>query len=99
MKIKNDILALLKNLAHPAGIAGVILALAIPFLVYLAPNIGHKETIRQLDLNLPIPLFCVQFALAIVLLAVLNKDFREWFRGILPAKAFSIMALAFAVAV
>ncbi len=99
MKIKNDILALLKNLAHPAGIAGVILALAIPFLVYLAPNIGHKETIRQLDLNLPIPLFCVQFALAIVLLAVLNKDFREWFRGILPAKTFSIMALAFAVAV
>ncbi len=99
MKIKNDILALIKNLAHPAGIAGVILALAIPFLVYLAPNIGHKETIRQLDLNLPIPLFCVQFALAIVLLAVLNKDFREWFRGILPAKAFSIMALAFAVAV
>ena len=99
MKIKNDILALLKNLAHPVGIAGVVIALAIPFLVYLAPNIGHKETIRQLDLNLPIPLFCVQFALAIVLLIVLNKDFREWFRGILPAKAFSIMALAFAVAV
>ena len=99
MKIKNDILALLKNLAHPAGIAGVVIALAIPFLVYLAPNIGHKETIRQLDLNLPIPLFCVQFALAIVLIVVLNKDLREWFRGILPAKAFSIMALAFAVAV
>ena len=99
MKIKNDILALLKNLAHPAGIAGVVIALAIPFLVYLAPNIGHKETIRQLDLNLPIPLFCVQFALAIVLVVVLNKDFREWFRSILPAKAFSIMALVFAVAV
>lgn len=99
MKIKNDILALLKNLANPAGIAGVVIALAIPFLVYLAPNIGHKETIRQLDLNLPIPLFCVQFALAIVLIVVLNKDLREWFRGILPAKAFSIMALAFAVAV
>ncbi|MBO7413788.1 MAG: NPCBM/NEW2 domain-containing protein [Fibrobacter sp.] len=99
MKIKNFILALLKNLAHPVGIAGVIIALAIPFLVYLAPNIGHKETIRQLDLNLPIPLFCVQFALALLLIVVLNKDFREWFRGILPAKAFSIMALAFAVAV
>jgi hypothetical protein len=99
MKIKNYILAILKNLAHPVGIAGVVIALAIPFLVYLAPNIGHKETIRQLDLNLPIPLFCVQFALAIVLLVVLNKDLREWFRGILPAKAFSILALAFAVAV
>ncbi|WP_295681679.1 NPCBM/NEW2 domain-containing protein [uncultured Fibrobacter sp.] len=99
MKIKNYILAILKNLAHPVGIAGVVIALAIPFLVYLAPNIGHKETIRQLDLNLPIPLFCVQFALAIVLIIILNKDFREWFRGILPAKAFSIMALVFAVAV
>ena len=99
MKIKNDILALFKNLAHPVGIAGVVIALAIPFLVYLAPNIGHKETIRQLDLNLPIPLFCVQFALALLLIVLLNKDFREWFRGILPAKAFSIMALAFAVAV
>ena len=99
MKIKNFILALLKNLAHPVGIAGVIIALAIPFLVYLAPNIGHKETIRQLDLNLPIPLFCVQFALGLLLIVVLNKDFREWFRSILPAKAFSIMALVFAVAV
>lgn len=99
MKIKDYILALLKNLAHPAGIAGVIIALVIPFLVYLAPNIGHKETIRQMDLNLPIPLFALQFVLAIVIVVSLNKDLREWFKSILPAKSFSILALVFAVAV
>lgn len=99
MKMKSYLLGMLKNLAHPAGIFGVIIALLVPFLVYLAPNIGHKEAIRQLDLNLPIPLFCVQLVLSIVLLVSLNKDLREWFRGILPAKAFSILALVFAVAV
>ena len=99
MKIKEPILLTLKNLAHPAGIIGLIIALAIPFLVYLGPNVGHKETIRQLDLYLPLPLFAVQLIAAIVLFCLLNKDFREWIKGILPEKAFSICAVTFAVAI
>ena len=99
MNYKDAILRLFKNLAHPAGITGTIIALAIPFLIYLAPNIKHRETIRQLDLNLPLPLFGIQFILGIVLFCVLNKDFREWIKGILPEKSISIMALVFAVAV
>ena len=99
MSFKDSILLILKNLAHPAGIIGLILALAIPFLVYLGPNVGHKETIRQLDLYLPLPLFGVQLIAAIVLFCLLNKDFREWIKGILPEKSFSIMAVVFAVAV
>ena len=97
--MKNSIIKLLKNLIHPAGIIGTLVALAIPFLIYLAPNIKHRETIRQLDLNLPLPLFGIQFVLGIVLFCVLSKDFREWLKGILPEKSVSIMALVFAVAV
>ena len=99
MKLKDSISLIFKNLAHPAGIAGLVLALAIPFLVYLGPNVGHKETIRQLDLYLPLPLFAVQLIGAIVLFCLLSKDFREWIRGILPEKAFSICAVTFAVAI
>ena len=76
--MKTYILNLLKNLLHPAGIAGTVIALAIPFLIYLAPNIKHRETIRQLDLYLPLPLFGVQLIAGIILFCLLNKDFREW---------------------
>ena len=99
MNIKDAILRLFKNLAHPTGILGTLIAIAIPFLIYLAPNIKHRETIRQLDINLPLPLFGVQFILGIVIFCFLSKDFREWLKGILPAKSVSIMTLVFAVAV
>ena len=92
---------LLKNLAHPAGIAGLVISLLIPFLIYYAgkPDGGHKEIIRQLDLNLPLPLFLIQLLAGIALFAALSKDFREWVKGILPAKSFCIVTAAFAVAV
>ena len=97
--MKNYILNLLKNLLHPAGIAGTVIALAIPFLIYLAPNIKHRETIRQLDLYLPLPLFWVQLVAGIVLFCLLNKDFREWIKGILPEKPVSIMVIVFTTVV
>jgi hypothetical protein len=99
MKKNNAILNLFKNLAHPAGIIGTLVAIAIPFLIYLAPNIKHRETIKWLDLNIPLPLFGVQFILGIVLFVLLSKDFRDWIKSILPAKSISIMTLVFAVAV
>ena len=99
MNIKDAILRLFKNLAHPAGIFGTLVAIAIPFLIYLAPNIKHRETIRQMDLNWPLPLFGIQFILGIVLFCFLSKDFRNWLKGILPAKSVSIMTLVFAVAI
>ena len=101
MNYKDAILKLFKNLAHPTGIIGTIIAIAIPFFIYLygAPNGNHKDIIRQLDLNLPLPLFAVQFITGITLFILLNKDFREWIKGILPAKSISIMTLVFAVAV
>ena len=94
--MKAFITGLLKNLAHPGTIIGLIVALAIPFLIYLGPNVGHKDTIKYLDLNLPLPLFLVQLVAAIVLFSSLNKDFREWLKGILPEKSFSILMLIFA---
>ena len=97
--MKNFVLGLLKNLAHPLTIVGLIVSLAIPFLVYLAPNIGHKDAIQQLDLFLPLPLFAVQFIAGIVLFALLRKDFREWFKGILPEKSFSILMIVFTLAI
>ncbi len=97
--MKAFITGLLKNLAHPGTIIGLIVALAIPFLIYLGPNVGHKDTIKYLDLNLPLPLFLVQLVAAIVLFSSLNKDFREWLKGILPEKSFSILTLVFAAVI
>ena len=101
MNKDNPILLMLKNLLRPAGIAGLIIALAIPALIWYAglPDGGHKDIVRQLDLNLPFPLFVVQGIAAVVLFCFLGKDFRDWFKSILPEKAFSICAVAFAVAV
>ena len=97
--MKSFVVGLLKNLAHPSAIIGLVVALAIPFLIYLGPNVGHKLTIKNLDLYLPLPLFIVQFIAGIVLFALLNKDFREWIKGILPEKKISIMMLCFTAAI
>ena len=97
--MKSFINQILKNMAHPETIVGLVVSIAIPFLIYLAPNIKHRDTIQQLDLNLPLPLFGVQLIAGIVLFCLLSKDFREWIKGILPEKSVSIMVLVFAVAV
>ena len=97
--MKTFILGLLKNLAHPGTIVGLLVAIVIPFLIYLGPNIGHKETIRILDLNLPLPLFIVQLVAGIAIFVSLNKDFKEWFKGILPEKNISILMLVFTAAI
>ena len=98
-KMKAFITGLLKNLAHPGTIIGLVVALAIPFLIYLGPNVGHKDTIKYLDLNLPLPLFLVQLVTAIILFYSLSKDFREWIKGILPEKSISILMLVFAAVI
>ncbi len=98
-KMKAFITGLLKNLAHPGTIVGLIVSIAIPFLIYLGPNVGHKGTIKNLDLYLPLPLFLVQLIAAIVLIVLLNKDFREWIKGILPEKKLSILMLTFTAAI
>ena len=99
--MKNFIIGLLKNLAHPVGIFGTVIAIAIPLLIYFIgkPDGNYKDLIRQWDLNLPLNLFIVQFALGIGLFCFLNKDFREWIKGILPEKSISIMAIVFAIGV
>ena len=97
--MKNFILLLFKNLVHPAGILGLLIALAIPFLIYLAPNVNYKDTIRVLDLNLPLPLFMVQLLAGILLFCTLNKDFREWIKGVLPQKSIALAALISAIAI
>lgn len=93
--MKSFVTGLLKNLAHPAAIIGLVVAIAIPFLIYLGPNVGHKSTIQQLDLYLPLPLFLVQLVVGLVLFGILSKDFREWLRGILPEKKISLLMLCF----
>lgn len=97
--MKSYILGLLKNLAHPGTIIGLIVAAVIPFLVYLGPNVGQKDLIRQLDLNLPFPLFVVQFIGGIVLLVLLRKDCLEWLKSILPERKFCILMVLFTLAI
>ena len=99
--MKSFINDLLKKIAYPGNIAGIVIALAIPFLIYLTGSkyLNHKDIIKELDLSVPLPLFCVQFAAGIVIFAILNKDFRNWIKGILPEKSVSILALVFTVAI
>lgn len=94
----NSLKKLFKNLAHPGTIVGLIVAIVIPFLIYLGPNVGHKSTIQMLDLKLPLPLFALQFIAGIVLVIVLRKDLRDWIKSILPAKPFSLAMIVFAAA-
>ena len=97
--MKASILRILKNLVHPGTIIGILVSIAIPFLVYLAPNIGHKDIIHQLDLNLPFPLFIVQFLAGIVLLVLLRKDLLDWLKSILPERKFCILMVLFTLAI
>ncbi|SHH02661.1 NPCBM/NEW2 domain-containing protein [Fibrobacter sp. UWH9] len=95
----NSLKKLLKNLAHGGTIVGLIVAIIIPFLIYLGPNVGHKSTIQMLDLKLPMPLFLVQLAAGIALLVMLHKDLRDWLKSILPAKPYCIAILVFTAAI
>ena len=101
MKKENPILLILKNLLHPAGFIGPIIAIAIPFTIYFIgrPEGHYKHIIQFWDLKVPLPLFLAQFAAFITLAIFLRKDFRDWVKSILPARAFSILAVVFAVAV
>lgn len=97
--MKATVLRILKNLAHPATIIGIIVSLTIPFLVYWAPNHGHKDIIQLLENKLPLPLFAVQFVAIVVFAVILRKDFREWFKSILPEKKISILMVLFTIAI
>lgn len=88
------ILQLLKNLLHPAGIASVIAALAVPFSIYLIP----KKTLGEMDLNVAIPLFGVQTIAIIVLAVILFKDFKDFFKKINPGIPYLTGAFAIAIA-
>ncbi len=89
--------SILRNLLHPAGIAGTVIALAIPFLIYLAPNIGAKEILRVLDQKLPFWLFLGQFALGLCLFLSLSKDFRAYLKEHFPQKGYTILVAVFAL--
>ena len=101
MKFKESILLILKNLLHPAGFIGPIIAIAIPFTIYFIgrPEGHYKHIIQLWDLKVPLPLFLAQFVAFIVLAIFLRKDFRDWVKSILPARAFSILAVVFAVVI
>lgn len=87
-------LQLLKNLLHPAGIISVIVALGIPFAIYLIP----KDTLGQMDLNVAMPLFAIQTIAIIILTIVLFKDFKDFFKKINPGVPFLLGIAAIAIA-
>ncbi len=85
------------NLCHPAGIVGTLFALAIPFLIYLGPNVGAKDVIRLLDLRLPFPLFIAQLAAGLLLFVLLFKDFRSYLKEHFPPVSYLVLVSAFAL--
>ncbi|MDR3000408.1 MAG: NPCBM/NEW2 domain-containing protein [Fibromonadaceae bacterium] len=86
------------------GIGILALTLAIPLLIYAAPNLGQKKLIANLELNLPFWLYLVQFIFGLGLIISLAKDFKEWIKplvetGLKPASTalipiFIVAALA-----
>jgi len=88
---------LFKNLLHPFGIFGTLLALVIPFIIYLLPNIGQKEAIRLADLNLPLWLFVIQFSIGIFIFYFLSSDFKAWIKKNFPSKKLILGITFFAI--
>jgi hypothetical protein len=78
---------------------GLFFAFAIPLLIYVAPHLGQKELISNLDYNLPFWLYLVQFAFGLWLVASLAKDFKEWFLKTTSGKRLeSVIPVAVVVA-
>ncbi|MDR0517034.1 MAG: NPCBM/NEW2 domain-containing protein [Fibromonadaceae bacterium] len=77
----------------------ILLALAIPLLIYAAPHFGQKELIAKLDLHLPFWLYLAQFLICLGLAINLAKNFKEWLkpmlapRALLPVLAVSVLAV------
>ncbi len=92
-------MAFIRNLLHPAGIIGTVLAVLIPFLIYLAPHIGLKDFLAFGDMRFTFPLFLIQFLGGLLLLIFLFKDGSNWIKAQLPAKTFLILLGVFALAV
>ncbi len=89
------IVHLFKNLAHPVGLIGTIIAVLIPFLIYLLPNIDQKEFIKNADLHFPIWLFIIQFIAVISLFIYLHKDLTNWIREHFPSKHLFLAVIGF----
>ena len=82
------------------NILGILLALAIPLLIYAAPHLGQKQLISNLDLNFPFWLYLAQFALGLGLAINLAKDFKEWSKAHIPAlKSIIPVCVAAALAI
>lgn len=86
-------LALIRNLLTVPGIIAVVLALAVPITLYLLP----KDVLGTLDFKLTLPLFGVQFALIVLLFAVLWSDFGKFLRSLVTDKACSVAVLLIVV--
>lgn len=88
-----------KNVLHPAGIIGLVVAVLIPILIYLAPNVGAKDLIRILDQRLPLPLFLIQLCAGIAIFLTLFKDFNAYIKEkSLPRSYFAVVFVAAAIA-
>lgn len=85
---------MLKNLLHPAGIASVLVSLAIPFTIYLLP----KNTLGDMDLHVSIPLFAVQTVAIVALFAMLFKDGKAYLKELAPKPIYLLIIAAVAVA-
>ncbi|MDR1759333.1 MAG: NPCBM/NEW2 domain-containing protein [Fibrobacter sp.] len=92
-------MAFIRNLLHPAGIIGTVLAILIPFFIYLAPHIGLKDFLAFGDMRFTFPLFFIQFIGGLLLFISLFKDAASWIKTQLPAKTFLILIGIFALAV
>jgi len=68
------------------GILKIFFVIAIPLLIYALPNLGQKQLIANMDLNLPFWLYLLQFAVGLGLAINLAKDFKSWIKPQVPTR-------------
>lgn len=80
------------------SIAVIVLALAIPLLIYAAPHLDKKDLISAMDLKLPFWIFLIQLIMGAGLAINLAKDFKEWAKtsNLVPYPPVSLIPVSIA---
>ncbi len=82
----------------------LLLACAVPFVIFLLPMIGYKHVVYKLDTYSPFWIFSLQLGLGFLLFTKLLKDFYKWLKSLIPhplslVPVFSVMAFALIVSI
>jgi len=82
----------------------LLLACAVPFVIFILPIIGYKNWVYKLDSHSPFWVFSLQLGVGLLLFVKLSKDFCKWLKSFVPhplslVPIFSVIAFALIVSI